>query len=201
MRRLVVVLALALASFHSHAQNPTPVDWSTVSRFLALMQVFMQSAAANAGNDPRAAERAMDDILAGRNPEANRLMLEIFVDVPPAERERLMAIGRSMMTLSQRQAAAGAQRSADAVMLQARRDLTAMGLVYHDRGQFIDAVKRGDVLAVQLFLRGRGVDPAAKDVWGVSAAELARRGGNPEMMALFAALAPRAGEPGRQASP
>ncbi|MGH8697252.1 MAG: hypothetical protein ACREVS_12290, partial [Burkholderiales bacterium] len=61
------------------------------------------------------------------------------------------------------------------------------GLAYHDRTQFLEAVKRSDVLAVKLFLAGRGVDPSAADASGNSALELARRGGNPELIALLSA--------------
>jgi ankyrin repeat protein len=64
-----------------------------------------------------------------------------------------------------------------------------MGLGYHDRNQFLDAVKRGDAIAVRLFLTGRGVDPNAKDAWGNTALELARRGGDPEIVALVTAAA------------
>jgi hypothetical protein len=35
-----------------------------------------------------------------------------------------------------------------------------MGLRYYDETQFSDAVKRGDKLAVDLFIAGNGIDPA-----------------------------------------
>ena len=34
-----------------------------------------------------------------------------------------------------------------------------MGLSYYDHGQFLDAVKRNDELAVELFIAGKGVEP------------------------------------------
>jgi hypothetical protein len=43
--------------------------------------------------------------------------------------------------------------------LQARKDLTAMGLRYYDEQQFLAAVKRRDKLAVDLFVAGKGIDP------------------------------------------
>ena len=36
-----------------------------------------------------------------------------------------------------------------------------MGLTYHDSKQFLDAVKRNDAIAAELFIAGRGVDLAA----------------------------------------
>jgi ankyrin repeat protein len=60
-----------------------------------------------------------------------------------------------------------------------------MGLTYHDTGHFLDAVRRNDVIAVRLFLAGRGVDPGAKDLWGNSALDIAKRGGHPELVALL----------------
>lgn len=191
MRRLIVALSLALTCALAHAQNPTPVDWATVSRFMSLVQLFMQAAAERSGNDPSAVERTMNDVLTGKNPEANRLMLEIFGDIPFAEREKLISIGRSMVVLGQKQLAAASQSAREAEMLAARRELHAMGLSYYDKGQFLEAVKRGDVLAVKLFLAGRGVDPSATDAWGNSALDHARRTGNPELLALFEAATKR----------
>lgn len=99
----------------------------------------------------------------------------------------MLSIGRSMASMSQRQAVAEGRASGDLGAIQARKDLTAIGLVYHDRTQFLDAVKRNDVLAAQLFIAGRGVDPNAKDLLGHSALDIAKRGGNPEMIALLSA--------------
>lgn len=42
--------------------------------------------------------------------------------------------------------------------LEARKQLTAMGLQYFDQGQFFSAIRRSDQLAVALFIAGRGVD-------------------------------------------
>lgn len=36
--------------------------------------------------------------------------------------------------------------------------LAAMGLAYHDPGQFLAAVRRDDRIAVQLFVAGRGLE-------------------------------------------
>jgi ankyrin repeat protein len=93
--------------------------------------------------------------------------------------------------MNRKQMAAEAQLQGDSSAIQARKDLTAIGLSYHDRGQFLDAVRRGDAIAVRLFLIGRGVDPNAKDALGNTALDIARRGGNPEVIGLLAAVAPK----------
>jgi ankyrin repeat protein len=98
----------------------------------------------------------------------------------------MLSIGRSMAAMGQRQAASEFRASGSAAAIQARKDLTAIGLVYHDKNQYLDAVKRNDLLAAQLFIAGRGVDPNAKDLLGVSALDIAKRGGNVEMIALIA---------------
>lgn len=52
--------------------------------------------------------------------------------------------------------------------LAARRDLRAIGLEYFSQEQFVDAVRRGDKLAVELFLSGGGVDPTRADKTGTT---------------------------------
>jgi hypothetical protein len=189
------IVAAGIASAQAQGTAPSATtDWATLGRFLSLVQVFMQAAAAGCppggptqGCDPNAAQKAFDDVVNGRNPEANALLLDIFAGVPQPEREKLLSIGRSMAALSRKDIAAQAQSTSDARAIQARKDLAGMGLVYHDRNEFLDAVRRNDVLAVKLFLAGRGVDATAADPWGNSALELARRSGNAEMIALLSA--------------
>jgi len=204
LKHVLAALAAAAGIGTASAQGTSMSagDWATFGRFLSLVQVFMQAAcppAASQPCDPNAAQRAIDDIANGRSSEANALMLDIFADVPAAEREKLLSIGRQMVAMNRKQMAAGtAQIPGDSAAMQARRDLTAIGLSYHDRDQFLDAVKRKDAIAVRLFLVGRGVDPNAKDAWGKSALELARRGGDPEIVGLLSA---GPGRPARQQSP
>lgn len=82
-------------------------------------------------------------------------------------------------------AQAPGQTDKTAIMLDARKNLTAMGLAYHDQAQFLAAVRRKDALAVKLFLDGGGIDPAAKSTDGKSALELAREVGAAEIVALL----------------
>jgi len=188
---LVAALAVAATLGTAHAQSKPPADdWATFSKLLSVIQVMMSVSAASQ-DDPKAASRALDDLMNGRNAEANALMGEVFADVPPQERDRMLSIGRSMIAMGQKQVAAEARATGEAAAIQARKDLTAMGLTYHDRGQFLDAVKRGDVLAVRLYLAGRGVDPGARDLLGNTALDLAQRSGNAEMIAVVSAAAPK----------
>jgi hypothetical protein len=158
--------------------------WSAFGHALTLAQVFMRIAAQS--ENP---EQGFDDVLAGRSTEANRaiagLLEEATADMPPQYRDRVTAIGKDIATVARKQAAApAAVSSGDA--LQARKDLTAMGLRYHDPKDFLDAVKRDDALAVELFIAGRGVNLAAKDEQGRTALEIAKARGNAQMAQLLA---------------
>jgi hypothetical protein len=197
MKRVIAIVVAAAGIGTANAQGTaaSAADWATIGRFLSLVQMFMQAAcppsSASQGCDQNAAQKAFDDIANGRNAEANALFLDIFAAVPAPERDKMLAIGRTMAAMNRKQMAAEAQLQGDSSAIQARKDLTAIGLSYHDRGQFLDAVRRGDAIAVRLFLIGRGVDPNAKDALGNTALDLARRGGNPEVIGLLAAVAPK----------
>ena len=67
-----------------------------------------------------------------------------------------------------------------------------MGLRYHDSKDFLEAVKRDDLLAVELFIAGRGVNLSSRDGDGRSAADLARASGNARMTELLARSLPAA---------
>jgi hypothetical protein len=187
LRHTLAALAAAGSIGAAQAQSTTiQTDWATFGKFLSVVHVLMQASEKSAG-DPKAMQQAMDDVLAGRNAEANALALQIFGDMPSAEREKMLAIGRSMAAMNQRQMAAETRASGDLTALKARKDLNDIGLVYHDKNQFLEAVKRNDVLAVRLFLAGRGVDPNARDLLGASALDIAKRAGHAEMTELLAA--------------
>ena len=61
-----------------------------------------------------------------------------------------------------------------------------MGLRYYDSSQFLDAAKRDDALAVELYLLGRGVNPAAKGSDGRTALDIARANKNQRLADLLA---------------
>lgn len=179
--------ATCVAAGPAAAQTAT-TDWVTLGRVLAVVQSVMQAAASD---DPLAGQRAVEDLMSGRNPEANALLLDIMGEVPASERERMLSIGRSIASMNRKQIAAQGRDDAEAAAIRARKDLTGMGLAYHDAGQYLDAVRRNDLIAARLFILGRGVDVAARDASGASALDIARRAGNAEMIALLAAAASR----------
>jgi len=182
IRTLIVALGAAAVLAPAQASESSAEDWAAFSRFLSILQVVMHTAAKD---DGKQSQQALEEIIAGRNAEANEVAKELFAEVPTAEREKMLSIARTLLALQQKQAAASARSDEDAVAIRARKDLAGMGLTYHDKRQFVDAVRRGDLIAVRLFLVGRGVDSNATDVWGTSALELARRNGSSELIALL----------------
>jgi hypothetical protein len=192
----IFLAALIVIAVPACATTPPPPaeeeGWSAFGHALTLAQVFMRIAAHSDNPD-----QAYDDVLAGRSTEANRaiagLLEEATVDMPSQYRDRVAAIGKDIASVARKQvgknpAAAGSSNDA----LQARKDLTAMGLRYHDPKDFLDAVKRDDALAVELFVAGRGVNLAARDAQGQTALEIARARGNAPMAQLLARSLPAA---------
>ncbi|HEY9531101.1 MAG TPA: hypothetical protein VIQ55_06905 [Burkholderiales bacterium] len=185
---LIPFIAMALpacASAPEPAAPPAKQDegWSAFGHALTLAQVFMRIAAHSENPD-----QAFDDVLAGRSTEANSaiagLVEEATADMPPQYRERVTAIGKDIATVARKQAGKPAAASAGDA-LQARKDLTAMGLRYYDAKEFLEAVKRDDALAVELFIAGRGVNLASRDEQGRSALEIARQRGNTQLVELL----------------
>ncbi len=73
---------------------------------------------------------------------------------------------------------------ADWPELEARKQLTAMGLQYFNQGQFFSAIRRSDQLAIALFIAGRGVDKDTVQE-GKSALTVAQEIGKPEIVQLL----------------
>jgi ankyrin repeat protein len=67
-----------------------------------------------------------------------------------------------------------------------------MGLKYHDPNDFLEAVRRDDQLAAELFIEGRGVNLGAKDAQGKTALDIARARGNEQMAQLISRSLPAA---------
>jgi hypothetical protein len=158
MKLLRMFAALSLAFAAATAQATEVDDWSTFGRMLSLMQGFVQLGA-ESGSDPARAEKHVDGLLSGRNADANRLAEEMFGDMPGEQRGQVLGLARSLVAMGQKQAQVERRRAEEGEAIQARKDLAGMGLSYFDRRQFLDAVKRNDKLAVQLYLGGKGVDP------------------------------------------
>jgi len=172
------------------AKPAAPQDeegWKAFGHALTLAQILMRSA-----SDPDP-DKAMDDVLAGRSSEANRaiagLLDEATADMPTEYRSRVASIGQDVASMARKQIGKPVTASPERA-LQARKDLTAMGLKYHEPKDFLAAVERDDALAVELFIEGRGVSLGAKDAKGRTALEIARAKGNEPMAQLLARSLP-----------
>ena len=66
----------------------------------------------------------------------------------------------------------------------ARKELTAMGLQYFNQEQFVAAIRRGDALAVDLFITGSGVDLNG-GAPGSTPLAIAESGGRQDIVALL----------------
>lgn len=167
IRTAALLLVLPLAA---NAATSDDDDWKLMGGILALLQQVVHLAATSP--DPQAAGRSVDAILSGANPEANRLasglLGEVMADVPAEHRGVVSALGKDLLTLARReQARMDAAASAKPALaptgsrddaVRARKDLQAMGLRYWDEQQFLEAVRRGDRIAVDLFLAAQGLE-------------------------------------------
>lgn len=190
----LVVLSLSAAALPAAAADE---EDRAFSHMLALVHTFVRIAA---HSDTRQESlRAMDEVLAGRNSEANRAAIGLFDEVTAGmserNRDKLAAIGRDLASIGRkdaRRAAAAPESVSPAGALQARKDLHAMGLRYYDEKEFLAAVERNDALAVELFIAGRGVNLAGRDAEGRSALDIARASGNAQLADLLARNLPAA---------
>ena len=186
--RALLILSLIVPALPASAATAGEEDgWLSFGHALSLVQVLVGLA----GN-PEQAQKGFDDVLAGRNTEANRaiagMLEEMTSDMPAEYKDKVASIGRDLGAIARKQMAAPAGTAAPsgADALQARKDLTAMGLRYHDAKDFLEAVKRDDLLAVELFISGRGVNLSSRDGDGRTAADIARANGNARMTQMLA---------------
>jgi len=191
----LVRLLLAAALFAPALPALAAEDDAALGHMLSLMQVFVRMAAQS--DDPVAGLKAMDDVLAGRNAQANQaaagLLHEITADMPSAQRQQMASIAGDVLGLARRDLGkAPSETVSTDKSLQARKDLNAMGLRYFDAKDYLEAVKRDDALAVELFIAGRGVNLASRDADGRSASEIARANGNAQLAELLARSLPAA---------
>jgi hypothetical protein len=121
-------------------------------------------------------------------------MKEALADVSPENRATIAAIGRDLVSVARKNLLGmrpGETLFADR-SFEARKQLNALGLTYHDPKQFLEAVKRNDVLAAELFIAGKGVDLSATDFWGRDAVDFARRNNNEPLAQLILRSRPAA---------
>jgi hypothetical protein len=168
-RLLVPSLALSLlAVLPARAAVEDDDDWKMLGGALSILQQIVQVAAQS--TDPEAARKKVDAMIAGENPEANRmaarLMDDVLAEVPNEHRGTFESIARDLLVIARREqakavalpATASPALSSPEAALQARKELHAMGLRYWDEQQFLEAVRRGDRLAIDLFLAARGLE-------------------------------------------
>ena len=190
--RTIVAASLAFAALPAAAASEDG------DRVLGHMLTLVQSVVRIAAHSETSQEslRAFDEMLAGKNADVNRAVMGLFdemtVDMSGRNRERIAAIGRDLASIGRKDMQRDMQRKPSADPLRARKDLNAMGLRYYDDKQFLDAVKRNDDLAVELFVAGRGVNLAGRDADGRSALEIARDNGNAPLAELLARSLPAA---------
>jgi hypothetical protein len=189
----VFLLAVVVSPFAAQASED-----EAFGHALTLVQMFVRSAMVS--DDPKAGLAALDNVLSGRNTEANQAFAGLFqeatAELPAQHRDKVAAIGRDLAGVARKEIGKEQVRLQMAPIvydrprsfegaLQARKDLTAMGLRYYDSGQFLDSVKRDDMLAVELYLAGGGVDIAGKGRDGRSAVDIARANRNERLAELL----------------
>ena len=201
--RILAVAALLVPALPAQAAD----EPSSLGHALTLVHMFVRLAAES--DNSQLSLRAIDEVLAGRNAAANEaiagLLNDVLADVSPADRATIAAIGRDLVTVARKNilgAKPGETLFPDR-SLNARKELAAMGLTYHDSKQFLDAVKRNDTLAAELFIAGRGVDLSATDFWGRDAVDFARRNKNEGLAQLILRSRPatRSTQPAPQQTP
>lgn len=160
----VLAVATLLAAPAAQAAEDAD-DWKLIGGILAIVQQVVHQAATSP--DPAAAQKSVESILSGGNEQANRIAAgiadEMLQDMPADQRGVVAALGRDLLTLARRDQARAAAQGRAAVepdidqALRARKELHAMGLRYWDEQQFLEAVRRGDRIAIDLFLAAKGL--------------------------------------------
>jgi ankyrin repeat protein len=183
--RTLFIVSLFAAALPAQAASNDDQDWTAFGHMLTLVQTFVRI-----GMQPNP-DQAMADLLAGRNLEANQAIASLFAgataEMPEEYRARVATIGRDIAGYAlQNPVSSTAATISTERTLQARKDLTAMGLRYYDHGEFLDAVKRNDELAAQLYIAAKGVDLTERAWSGRTALDIARDNGNTKLAELIA---------------
>ena len=185
MIRIVLAFLLLFSALPARASS----DDEALGHALALIQTIVRLGTQN--------PQAVAEVLAGRNSEANRAIAGLFegatAEMPPQYREQMAAIGRDLASHVARSPVSGALDTLSTERsLQARKDLNAMGLRYFDETQYLEAVERGDQLAVELYIAGKGVNLGSRDWRGRDAVAIARANGNAPLADLLSRSLPAA---------
>ena len=191
MIRILLVAALLASTVPARAAATAPedVEWSAFDHVLTLVETVVR-----AGMQPNP-DAAMAEVLSGHNPRVNGALAGLFAgataELPAEYRDRVASLGREIAGYAAAHPAPRAVPSVDRA-LQARKDLNAMGLRYFDEREFLDAAKRNDALAVELFVAGRGVNLGATTWDGRTALDIARANGNSQLAELLSRNLPAA---------
>jgi hypothetical protein len=86
----------------------------------------------------------------------------------------LAAVQARLATAFRQQQVTAAGDGDARLALQARKDLSAMGLSYYSQEQFVEAARRGDQMACELFVRAASVKANAPDKAGVTPLQAAK---------------------------
>jgi hypothetical protein len=189
MIRILLFASLLALTVPARAAAADDEDWTAFGHILTLVETMVH---AGMQADP---DRAMAQALSGEDPRVNGAIAGLFAgataEMPPEYRDRVASLGREVAGYAAKHPAPAGGASIDRA-LQARKDLTAMGLRYYDEGQFLDAAKRNDALAVELFVTGRGVNLGARTWDGRTALDIARANGNTQIAELLSRNLPPA---------
>ena len=119
-------------------------------------------------------------------PNTTPLPAQTAAALPPELAQLQFAMQRQNEMLRQQMAAkqAAASPTKKPSAAEARKELTAMGLQYFSQEQFVAAIRRGDSLAVDLFITGGGVDLNLATA-GVTPLKTAESSGQQEIVALL----------------
>lgn len=110
--------------------------------------------------------------------EAVAALIPEKVALPPPAPVQVQAV-------AQPQAVVAAPATPMQAKIEARKNLTGMGLQYHSQEQFVAAIRRKDDVAVQLFLDAGGIDLTAKEK-GKTFETIASEAGAPEIAKMIA---------------
>lgn len=148
-------------------------------------------------DEDRAAGQLKENIEAIRAKLPNLLVERIDIPGRPQETPDLEAVASLIPAAPEVVASApGASVPATAASpagtpmqakVEARKNLNAMGMTYHSQQQFIEAIRRKDDVAVQLFIDGGGISLDTADSSGKTPLQIAQAQGTPEIVALLQA--------------
>ena len=113
LARAFLSISLLAALFSPFAAAQATED-EAFGHALTLVQMFVR--AAMHSDDPRAGLRALDDVLSGRNTEANRafagLLEEMTSDMPAEHRSKVASIGQDLAAVARKEIAKSPRKTA-----------------------------------------------------------------------------------------